>query len=121
MKCRNGDLAEVNGLNSPDTHRTIKVGTFLIRDVYLAALQRCRCGGRAVQLCWDYKDAAAGILAPFVSFSIEFSSFPDFADTSRSRLATREFGLMRLFFTGNKSKPNKFPISYWTSWPSFRM
>lgn len=25
------------------------------------------------------KDAASGILAPFVSFSIEFSSFPDFA------------------------------------------
>lgn len=25
------------------------------------------------------KDAASGVLAPFVSFSIEFSSFPDFA------------------------------------------
>ncbi|KAI2786311.1 Beta-glucuronidase [Penicillium oxalicum] len=33
-------------------------------------------------------DAASSILAPFVSFSIEFSSFPDFA--------------------GNKSQPNKF-------------
>jgi hypothetical protein len=31
-------------------------------------------------------DAAAGVLAPFVSFSIEFSSFPDFAGI---------FGLMR--------------------------
>ncbi|KAJ5153369.1 Glycoside hydrolase superfamily [Penicillium canariense] len=34
------------------------------------------------------QDAASSILAPFVSFSIEFSSFPDFA--------------------GNKSRPNKF-------------
>jgi hypothetical protein len=29
------------------------------------------------------KDAASGVLAPFVSFSIEFSSFPDFAGISR--------------------------------------
>lgn len=52
-------------------------------------------------------NAGAAILAPFVSFSIEFSSFPDFAGMLRALLFNDTLS-SNVFLIGNKSKPNRF-------------
>lgn len=48
--------------------------------LFTAAVVAAAPSGSAVSVSQTVpKDAASGILAPFVSFSIEFSFFPDFA------------------------------------------
>jgi hypothetical protein len=64
------------------------------------------------------KDAASGVLAPFVSFSIEFSSFPDFAGIYMRSLPCRVIGID----SSQEINPSQinFLINCWTTWPTYK-
>jgi hypothetical protein len=64
------------------------------------------------------EDAASGVLAPFVSFSIEFSSFPDFAGIFVRSIPCQIIEIDSAQET-NPSQIN-FPINCWTTWQTYK-